>query len=141
MKIGVMLSDVAVSLFRRPFTERYPYKRSDTPERLRGHLYWDKESCTGCGLCVKDCPAYAIEMIVLDKANKRFVMRYHVDRCTFCAQCVKSCRQGCLSMSSDQWELAMLSREPFCIIYGDESDVEQILAGGFQPDAEPVATE
>ena len=91
-------------------------------------LQWDPEKCTGCGLCAKDCPANAIEMVVIDKENKRFVQIYHADRCTFCAQCVQSCRQGCLEMSSDLWELAVLSRESFTFYYGDEVDVESVLA-------------
>ena len=128
MKIVTMLGDVTSSLFRRPVTEKYPFERHEAPERLRGQLHWDAENCTGCGLCAGDCPAQAIEIVVLDKANKRFVMRYHVDRCTFCAQCVKSCRQNCLSMSNDRWELAALGREAFLIHYGDGVDVEHCLA-------------
>jgi formate hydrogenlyase subunit 6/NADH:ubiquinone oxidoreductase subunit I len=139
MKIGAMLSDVVVSFVRRPITEKYPFERRDTPERLRGHLLWDPENCTGCGLCVKDCPANAIEMFVLDKANKQFVLRYHVDRCTFCAQCVDSCRQDCLAMSSDQWELAAFDRDSFVVYYGDEHDVERVLAGLAEPDAATLA--
>ena len=128
MKIGTMLGDVVISLFKPPVTEKYPFERRKTPERLRGQLLWDDENCTGCELCAKDCPANAISIIVLDKANKQFVMRYYVDRCTFCAQCVYSCRQGCLSMSGDRWELAALERAPFQVYYGDESNVERVLA-------------
>jgi NAD(P)H-quinone oxidoreductase subunit I len=129
MKLGAMISDVAGALFQRPITERYPFERRPAPERLRGQLQWDKTSCTGCGLCSKDCPAGAIQMIVVDKAAKRFVMQYYVDRCTFCAQCVSSCRQGCLSMDSNRWELAALDRAAFALHYGDEADVAVVLAG------------
>lgn len=139
MKIGAMLSDVVVSFVRRPITEKYPFERRDAPERLRGHLLWDPENCTGCGLCAKDCPANAIEMFVLDKANKQFVLCYHVDRCTFCAQCVDSCRQDCLAMSSDQWELAAFDRDSFVVYYGDEHDVERVLEGLAEPDAAALA--
>ncbi len=111
MKIGTMVGDVLGSLFRQPVTQQYPFERKEAPRRLRGKLHWDAEKCTGCLLCVKDCPAQAIEVIMVDKANKRFVMRYHVDRCTFCSQCVVSCRQGALGMSSEEWELAALNRE------------------------------
>ena len=125
MKIGTMLNDVAGSLFKGPVTEKYPFERRDPPERLRGLLLWDAESCTGCSLCAKDCPANAIEVITVDKASKQYAFRYHVDRCTFCAQCVASCRQGCLSMSNDIWELASLGREPFLVLYGDERDANK----------------
>jgi formate hydrogenlyase subunit 6/NADH:ubiquinone oxidoreductase subunit I len=129
MKIGVMLGDVTSSLFRKPATERYPFERSEAPERLRGQLTWNAENCTGCGLCAMDCPAQAIEVIMIDKKAKRFVIRYHVDRCTFCAQCVYSCRQGCLEMSNDIWELASLNKEDFTIYSGDEQDIAMVLSG------------
>ena len=129
MKIGSMMNDVMTSLFRQPVTQKYPFERPVTPERLRGQLRWDRQNCTGCGLCTMECPAQAIEMIVLDKKAKRFVMRYHIDRCTFCAQCVHSCNRDCLSMSPDVWELAALDREPFTIYSGEPEDIDCVLAG------------
>lgn len=137
MKILAMLGDVLRSLFKRPVTELYPFERRESPERLRGKLHWNPEKCTGCCLCVKDCPAEAIELITLDKKNKRFVLRYHIDRCAYCAQCVQNCRFGCLSMSNDEWELAALSKEPFTVYYGEDADVKAVLAGLVEPDAEP----
>ena len=94
MKLTTMWKDALSSLFKPAATQRYPFVRREAPEHLRGQLHWDPSACTGCGLCAKDCPADALEVIVLDKKAKRFVMHYHVDRCTFCAQCVSSCRQG-----------------------------------------------
>jgi formate hydrogenlyase subunit 6/NADH:ubiquinone oxidoreductase subunit I len=129
MKIGVMFGDVANSLFRKPVTERYPFERNEAPERFRGQLVWTRENCTGCGLCAMDCPAQAIEMVVIDKKAKRFVLRYHVDRCTFCAQCVHSCRQGCLEMSSEIWEMAALNKDAFAIYSGAEQDIATVLCG------------
>ncbi|MBL8132188.1 MAG: 4Fe-4S binding protein [Anaerolineae bacterium] len=127
MRITTILGDMLRALVRRPMTQAYPAVRRDAPSRLRGRLLWNPEKCTGCCLCVKDCPADAIEMITLDKAAKRFVLRYHVDRCAFCAQCVQNCRFKCLSMSSDQWELAAKDRAPFTVYYGSEEDVHALL--------------
>lgn len=121
MKLGSMLKDISKALVQRPITEQYPFVRRAVPERLRGRLIWNPEACTGCGLCATDCPAHAIELLVLDKKAKRFVMTYHVDRCTFCAQCVHSCRQGCLQMAADDWELAALARESFVQSYNSKA--------------------
>jgi formate hydrogenlyase subunit 6/NADH:ubiquinone oxidoreductase subunit I len=127
-RFGTMLPDITRSLFRRPATEHYPAVQSETPPRLRGALEWNPSTCTGCGLCVMDCPAYALELTVLDRKAKRFVMVYHVDRCTFCGQCVMSCRQGSIALSSEKWELAALDQKSFLTCFGDPKDVEQALA-------------
>jgi formate hydrogenlyase subunit 6/NADH:ubiquinone oxidoreductase subunit I len=134
MKIGTMLKDVSLAFIHRPVTERYPYTRQATPERLRGRLQWDPEKCIGCELCAMDCPSGAIDLMVLDKKAKRFVFCYHLDKCTFCAQCVQSCRHGCLEMSADDWELASLSKEAFTLYYGEDKDVREALAGTASPD-------
>lgn len=127
-KFATMLPDISRSLFRRPATQNYPAVHTETPERLRGALEWDPSTCTGCGLCMMDCPADALELTVLDRKAKRFVMTYHLDRCTFCGQCVASCKQGSIRMSNQNWELAALDQKSFTIVFGAPEDVEQALA-------------
>ncbi len=134
MTIGAMLGDTVHSLFRKPATEMYPYERvHEGPEHLRGALVLLPGKCSGCGICAKDCPAEALQVITLDKKAKRFVIRYNVDRCTFCAQCVKSCNYKCLVMAHDKWELAALNKKTLTLYYGSEEDVKTVLgqlAGG-----------
>ena len=127
MRIGSMLSDIMRSLVRRPFTERYPFVVKPAPERTRGRLEWDSAKCTGCMLCVKDCPADAIQVTVVDRAAKKFIFKYRTDRCVYCGQCVVSCKPGALSMPSDHWHLASASKEPFLVTAGqhDASAVRQ----------------
>jgi len=133
MRIGAMFSEVFGALFNKPRTQPYPVEKIPAPPRYRGKLVYNPETCTGCMLCVKDCPAEALELLVIDRKAKKFVMRYHSDRCVYCSQCVENCRFGCLEMSNDQWELAALNKEPFTIYYGKEEDVRIIL--------EPAAAE
>lgn len=139
MRIGTMLRDVIASFFKKPFTQRYPFERLEAPDRLRGKLTWNPEKCTGCGLCAKDCPSNALEVVVIDRAAKKFVVKYHMDRCTFCAQCVQNCRFKCMAMSNDQWELAALSKEPFTVYYGDEANIQSFLEKFPQKEAEPAS--
>jgi formate hydrogenlyase subunit 6/NADH:ubiquinone oxidoreductase subunit I len=129
MNIALMLRDVLTSLVHRPVTERYPFERRPVPSRLRGKVLWDAAKCIGCGLCVRDCPAEALELHVLDRKAKRFVMHYRVGRCLFCAQCTYTCPVDALSLSNQQWELAALSKEPFDVYYGENADVQAVLAG------------
>jgi formate hydrogenlyase subunit 6/NADH:ubiquinone oxidoreductase subunit I len=141
MKIGTMLRDVMRSFTEKPITQKYPFERLEAPERLRGQLFWDSEHCSGCGLCVKDCPADALEVITIDRATKRFVMVYELDKCTYCAQCVVNCRFKCLSMSNKDWEMAALSRDAFKKIYGDEANVDAYLEQLSHPKVEPAGAE
>lgn len=136
MKIGSMLGDLLTSLFKRPATQRYPFEKAPAPERLRGRLFWDPAKCVGCQLCIKDCPANAIELVVLDKVNKRFVMRYHADRCTYCAQCVMTCRFKCMDMSNEVWEEASTNKKPFEVYYGKDEDVEFLLERAARPESD-----
>jgi formate hydrogenlyase subunit 6/NADH:ubiquinone oxidoreductase subunit I len=123
MRIGAMLGDVSRSLFRRPVTELYPFERREAPGRLRGMLVFEPSTCTGCRICMRDCPARALDLVVVDKATKRFAMKFHADRCTYCAQCVVSCNFDALSMSHEQWELAGLAREQFLYTFGRDEDL------------------
>lgn len=126
MRIGAMIGDISRSLFAKPITEFYPFQKKPSPERLRGKLLFDATKCTGCKICVRDCPAAAIELHVIDKAAKRFVMTFHADRCTFCAQCVFSCNFDSLNLSHEEWELAALGRDAFAVPCGRPEDVQAL---------------
>jgi formate hydrogenlyase subunit 6/NADH:ubiquinone oxidoreductase subunit I len=128
LPIGSMIGDVLRSFFSKPVTRPYPFDRIEAPEAFRGKLIWDLSKCTGCQLCIKDCPADAIELIIVDRPNKRFIMKYHADRCTYCAQCVVNCRFKCLKLSSTEWELGSLVKAPFTVHYGRDVDVDAYLA-------------
>lgn len=128
MKLTTMFSDIWQSIWQRPITQRYPFERRETPDRLRGKLHWNPQNCTGCALCNKDCPAEAIEIISIDKKEKRFVMKYHLDRCTYCGQCVESCRFKCIELSAKEWELAATEKRPFTIYYGTDDNLKEFMA-------------
>ncbi|MFC1963894.1 4Fe-4S binding protein [Chloroflexota bacterium] len=52
--------------------------------------------CTGCGLCVSECPTGALELAVNQDSNTcRLFFR---QRCIACNQCVEICPEQCLSL-------------------------------------------
>jgi formate hydrogenlyase subunit 6/NADH:ubiquinone oxidoreductase subunit I len=127
VKLGSMFGNAVKSLFSKPATQQYPFVKEPTPIRLRGALIYDADKCTGCNMCVRDCPADAIEIIIVDRKEKKFVMRYHYDRCVFCAQCVSSCKFDSLEMSNEEWELASVGKDPFTVYYGSDENVKFVL--------------
>ncbi len=139
MRIGSMLNDVARSLFKRPFTQPYPFKTYPVAERTRGQLEWDREKCNGCGLCARDCPAQAIEVKTIDRAAHRFIYNYRTDRCIYCGQCVESCKPQALKLSADRWHLASTARKQFSLAYGETPEqAAEAVAKTAAPTAAPA---
>jgi formate hydrogenlyase subunit 6/NADH:ubiquinone oxidoreductase subunit I len=132
MKIGTMLKDIVDSFFKKSATQLYPFEKIAPPQRYRGPLFYDPKACTGCSLCVKDCPSKAIELVILDRAAKRYVLKYHMDRCVYCGQCVVNCKFKCIGMSNEDWEHAVLKKQ-FMFYYGKEEDVAQFLENLAKP--------
>jgi NAD-dependent dihydropyrimidine dehydrogenase PreA subunit len=50
----------------------------------------DTERCSGCGICVQDCPVNALRL-----KKKKAVIG---DGCTLCSACVRNCPEGALSV-------------------------------------------
>jgi len=126
MMIGTMFQDIVESFFKKSATQLYPAERIAPPERYRGILSFDPSLCTGCSLCVKDCPSYAVELVILDRAAKQYVMKYHMDRCIYCGQCMVNCKFRCISMSNEDWEHAALNKD-FMVYYGRKQDIAKYL--------------
>ncbi len=67
-----------------------------TPEGFRGRVGYDRNACIGCKMCIKVCPANAIESLEDEKK-----VQFHMDRCCFCAQCTEICPVSCIWMTHD----------------------------------------
>jgi formate hydrogenlyase subunit 6/NADH:ubiquinone oxidoreductase subunit I len=121
MKMLAMLTDVWRALFSPPATET-EREAADPSENVRGMLRWNGENCTGCDLCAKDCPAKAIQLVVIDKKAKRFAMCYDCGRCTYCGQCAESCRFDCWTFTEAGVSSAATRPGEFEIYFGEDED-------------------
>lgn len=108
------------SLFRKPATLNYPKERSGMPKGFRGKLKFRPKSCIGCKMCMRDCPAGAIE--IRKKEDGTFEARLHLDKCIYCGQCVDSCIKKALE-ATGEFELAALDPEKLTVVI--DVDVEK----------------
>ena len=104
---GKVFPEALKNMFEKPATVDYPANRVDVFTDVRGKLVFYAPKCIGCRLCVRDCPAAAIE--IEKTVDRQFKAVLNVDRCVFCGQCVDSCAKSALSCSGE-FELAALSR-------------------------------
>ena len=113
-----MVGELLKCLFCRPETNPFPAKR--LPESVAGFLKavgegrarmnppvpvppgarcritYERETCIGCQMCIKVCPAHAIEMV----AGKKKIRLFR-GQCIACAQCVEVCPKSCLKVDHE----------------------------------------
>ncbi len=94
-----LLPELVRTLFARRATVRFPSEPPVLAEAYRGKVVVRAELCVGCGLCVRDCPAFALELE--REGRHRFRLVHFEDRCAYCGQCVDSCRQDAIALVSE----------------------------------------
>jgi formate hydrogenlyase subunit 6/NADH:ubiquinone oxidoreductase subunit I len=116
-RISPIFRRVASHIFTKPATTKYPFVKPILPEDARCKTVYTIESCnvidigtgnegltmdvrsivgSNCKVCVRDCPAAAIEIVEVE-GKKRPQIRF--DKCIFCHQCVESCPRGAIKSS------------------------------------------
>jgi len=93
-----ILSAIVDALIESPETVAYPYGPLDLPQGYRGAIVIDPDKCTGCGMCVRDCPAEGLKLV--KKSRDEFKLIHYPARCAYCGQCERSCRRGAISNSN-----------------------------------------
>lgn len=128
MKLIGIIKDAVTSLFKKPATITYPFKEEPVPKRYRARLDYNALKCTGCMLCMRDCPANTIKINVIDRKAKQFVMTYNIGECVYCMQCVFNCRFDALHMTNKNWESASDAKKTFQLYYGKKEHIDTLLA-------------
>ncbi len=101
-RLSPMVREVFIHLFKKPATSKYPFVKCEVPENFRGKQVFDINLCISCGLCSRDCPAKAIEMVEVNGKKRPL---FHLDQCVFCYQCAEGCPRNAIK-SSKIFELA-----------------------------------
>jgi formate hydrogenlyase subunit 6/NADH:ubiquinone oxidoreductase subunit I len=109
-------------LFTKPATTKYPFVKPELPPDSRGKLVYEIKDCnvidfgsgsdfrldikamrgSNCRVCVRDCPAKAIEIVEVEGRKRPQI---DLNKCVFCYQCVESCPREAIK-ASDLYELA-----------------------------------
>ena len=111
---GAMLRQVLESIFLKAATTKYPRVKKEMPDKFRGRIAFDPAKCIGCGMCMRDCPAGAIN--IKKVGENKFEAEIDLGRCIYCAQCVDSCPKKALE-STREYELASLDRDKLKVVY------------------------
>ena len=106
------------SLFKKPATINYPAVRLGMPKGFRGKLKFNAQMCIGCKMCVRDCPAGAIE--IRQVGEKQFEAEINLGKCIYCGQCVDSCPKKALEITAE-FELAELTPDKLKVIFNAET--------------------
>lgn len=109
--VSPMLKEVLSHIFKKPATSKYPFVKAEVPEGFRGKQVFDIGLCISCGLCSRDCPAKAIEMVDVDGKRRPL---FHLDLCIFCYQCAESCPRNAIK-SSLIFELASTDKSDLVV--------------------------
>jgi formate hydrogenlyase subunit 6/NADH:ubiquinone oxidoreductase subunit I len=112
--LGEMLFSVLGSLFKKPATMRYPFEKFTMPAHFRGQPKFHSELCTGCRLCIRDCPSQAITITKV--GEKKFEASIDLGKCVYCAQCSETCPRKVIEITTD-FELAQLERGKLKVVF------------------------
>jgi formate hydrogenlyase subunit 6/NADH:ubiquinone oxidoreductase subunit I len=103
---GKIIKEAMGNLNSKAATNLYPAAPSIVTKGYRGKLNYNSKACTGCKLCVRDCPAKAIEIVNVGADGEK-IFECHLDlgHCIFCGQCADVCPKKCLKVTNE-FELA-----------------------------------
>jgi len=124
-KPGRVFSEVIKHLFKKPMTSTYPFTPAKPAAQFRGRIDFDSAKCIGCQMCVRVCPAKALDIVLSAEQppapaqvegqpavapKKKFDCIMRLGSCVYCWQCAETCPKKALITTQD-FELANVDRK------------------------------
>jgi NADH-quinone oxidoreductase subunit I len=98
LRLPTMAKKVMEQVFTKPAASgKYPFVKPELSDNFRGEPVFDFDLCIGCGLCSRDCPTKAIEMVPGD--GKKRLPQLNLSKCVFCYQCAETCPKKAIKNS------------------------------------------
>jgi formate hydrogenlyase subunit 6/NADH:ubiquinone oxidoreductase subunit I len=92
--------------------------KSPLSDNFRGQPVFNIQLCVGCGLCCRECPSKAIEMV---EVNGKKCPQIRLDKCIFCYQCAETCPKKAIK-NSTFFELATTDKSTLVLKPHSKSD-------------------
>jgi formate hydrogenlyase subunit 6/NADH:ubiquinone oxidoreductase subunit I len=97
LRIPEVTKKAVEQIFAKPAAPKYPFAKPQLADNFRGQPVFDFSLCIGCGLCSRDCPAKAIEMVLVEGKQHPQI---NLSKCVFCYQCAETCPKKAIKNSS-----------------------------------------
>jgi formate hydrogenlyase subunit 6/NADH:ubiquinone oxidoreductase subunit I len=110
-RVAQIFQKAAACIFIKPATSEYPFEKTQMSENFRGQPAFNSSLCIGCGTCSRNCPANAVEMVIV--GGKKFP-QFNLGKCIFCYQCVDTCPKKALTQTGT-FELATTDKSTLII--------------------------
>jgi len=112
-----ILSAIIDAFIKPPDTTTYPFTPIELPHGFRGTVIMiDPEKCTGCSICIRDCPANALE--IQRESRERYRLIHYPSRCAYCGQCEESCKNRAISQTN-QTVKPTADPDSFIVVFKD----------------------
>ncbi len=115
-----LLKEAVEALFCKPVTQMYPTEKPQLGDNYRGQPITDFSLCIGCGICSRECPARAIQMV---QCGAKKSPQLNLAKCIFCYRCAEVCPKKAIK-NSKIYELATTDKSTLIVVPPTETELK-----------------